>query len=56
MKKQNRLRINLIISQLYLIITIFNDLINKRKEIMSELHDSVDYDNLKFGYLVKLKI
>ena len=35
---------------------IFDDLINKRKEIMSELHDSVDYDNLKFGYLVKLKI
>ena len=26
---------------------IFDDLINKRKEIMSELHDSVDY-NFKF--------
>ena len=25
--------------------TIFNDLINKRKEIMSELYDSVDYTN-----------
>ena len=30
---------------------IFNDLINKRKEIMSELHDSVDYNNLKFEYV-----
>ena len=27
---------------------IFNDLINKRKELMSELYDSVDYNNLKF--------
>ena len=27
---------------------IFNDLINKRKEIMSELYDSVDYNNLDF--------
>ena len=27
---------------------IFDDLINKRKEIMSELYDSVDYNNLKF--------
>ena len=27
---------------------IFNELINKRKKIMSELYDSVDYDNLKF--------
>ena len=26
----------------------FSDLISKRKEIMSELHDSVDYNNLKF--------
>ena len=25
---------------------IFNDLINKRKEIMSELYDSVDHKNL----------
>ena len=30
---------------------IFNGLINKRKKIMSELHDSVDYDNLKFDYV-----
>ena len=30
---------------------IFNDLINKRKKIMSELHDSVDYNNLKFEYV-----
>ena len=30
---------------------IFNDLINKRKKIMGELHDSVDYNNLKFEYV-----
>ena len=30
---------------------MFNDLINKRKEIMSELHDSADYNNLKFEYV-----
>ena len=30
---------------------IFNDLINKRKKIMSKLHDSVDYNNLKFEYV-----
>ena len=30
---------------------IFNDLINKRKELMSELYDSVDYNNLKFEYV-----
>ena len=30
---------------------IFNDLINKRKELMSQLYDSVDYNNLKFEYL-----
>ena len=30
---------------------IFNDLINKRKKMMSELHDSVDYNNLKFEYV-----
>ena len=30
---------------------MFNEPINKRKEIMSELHDSVDYDNLKFEYV-----
>ena len=32
-------------------IIIFNDLINKRKEITSELYDSVDYNNLKFEYV-----
>ena len=30
---------------------IFNELINKRKELMSELYDSVDYNNLKFEYV-----
>ena len=30
---------------------IFSDLINKRKEIMSELHDKVDYNNLNFKYV-----
>ena len=30
---------------------IFDNLIHKRKEIMSELHDSVDYNNLKFEYV-----
>ena len=30
---------------------IFNDLINKRKEIMTELYDSVDYNNLKLEYV-----
>ena len=34
---------------------IFNYLINKRKEIMLELHDSVDYNNLKFEYVGKTK-
>ena len=29
---------------------IFNDLIIKREEIMSELYDSVDYNNLNFEY------
>ena len=33
--------------------TIFNELINKRKKIMSELFDSVDYNNLKFEYVTK---
>ena len=28
--------------------TIFNELINKRKELMNKLYDSVDYNNLKF--------
>ena len=30
---------------------IFNDLTNKRKKIMSELIDSVDYNNVKFEYV-----
>ena len=30
---------------------VFNELINKRKELMSELYDSVDYNNLKFEYI-----
>ena len=29
---------------------IFNELINKRKDLMEELYDSVDYNNLKFEY------
>ena len=33
--------------------TIFNELINKRKEIMSELYDSIDYNNLKFEYVAQ---
>ena len=36
-------------------IIIFNDLINKRKELMSELYDSVDYNNLKFEYVGRTK-
>ena len=34
---------------------IFNDLINKRKELMNKLYDSVDYNNLKFEYMTKAK-
>ena len=34
---------------------IFNELINKRKKIMSELYDSVDYNNLKFEYVGSTK-
>ena len=30
---------------------IFNELINKRKKIMSKLYDSVDCNNLKFEYV-----
>ena len=30
---------------------IFNDLINKRKELMTKLYDSVDYNNLYFKYV-----
>ena len=35
---------------------IFNDLINKRKKVMSELNDSVDYNNLKLDFVVQLKM
>ena len=31
--------------------TIFDDLISKRKDLMNELHESVDYNNLKFEYV-----
>ena len=31
--------------------TTFNNLINKRKKIISELHDKADYNNLKFEYV-----
>ena len=34
---------------------IFNDLINKIKELMSELYDSIDYKNLKFKYVGSTK-
>ena len=34
---------------------MFNDLINKRKKKLSELHDSVDYNNLKFEYIGRTK-
>ena len=30
---------------------IFNELINKRKDLMSELDDSADYNNLNFEYV-----
>ena len=30
---------------------IFNELTNKRKELMSELYDSIDYNNLKFEFV-----
>ena len=32
-------------------VTIFNELISKRKELMNKLYDSVDYNNLKFEYV-----
>ena len=35
---------------------VFKDLINKRKEIMSELYDSVDYNNLKLTMQSLLKM
>ena len=34
---------------------IFNDLIIKRKELMSKLYDSVDYNNLNFEYVSPTK-
>ena len=34
---------------------IFNELINKRKKIMSKLYDRVDYNNLKFEYVGPIK-
>ena len=34
---------------------IFDELINKRKELISELYDSVDYNNLKFEYVGSTK-
>ena len=34
---------------------IFNELVNKRKELMSELYHSVDYNNLKFEYVGSTK-
>ena len=33
-------------------VTIFNERINKRKELMNKLYDSVDYNNLKFEYMM----
>ena len=32
-------------------IIIFNEIINKIKEIMSEIYDSVDYNNINFEYI-----
>ena len=32
-----------------------NEFINKRKELMNKLYDSVDYNNLKFEYMTKAK-
>ena len=43
------MRINLIISQKPQLC--LNDFINKRKKTLSELHDSIDYNNLKFEYV-----
>ena len=34
---------------------IFDNLINKRKKVMQELHDSVDYNNLKSEYVGSAK-
>ena len=35
---------------------IFDEIINKRKELMSKLYDSVDYNDLKFEYVVQVKM
>ena len=35
--------------------TLFNEVIKKRKKIMSEFYDSVDYNNLDFKYLAPTK-
>ena len=32
-------------------VIIFNELINKIKDLMKELYDKVDYSNLKFEYV-----
>ena len=32
---------------------IFNELIKKRKDLMNELYDSIDYENLNFEYVDK---
>ena len=34
---------------------IFNELINKRKDLMKELYDNVDYNDLKFEYVGPIK-
>ena len=34
---------------------VFNELINKRKELMNKLYDSVYYNNLKFEYVCRGK-
>ena len=34
---------------------IFNKLINERKNLMKELHDRLDYNNLKFDFVGKTK-
>ena len=30
---------------------IFNDLVNKRRKIMNDLYENVNYNNLKFEYI-----
>ena len=34
---------------------LFNEVINERKELMSEIYDSIDYNNLKFEYVGSTK-